>query len=85
MFLGWYDPDKKRPARAKLADAIERYTEKFGNPPAMCLTSTTDAAELATETKLPAPLVPIRAVAFVPRYTFYVGIEEHPKVFPAAA
>ncbi|MCD6057840.1 MAG: hypothetical protein K0Q89_1370, partial [Thermomicrobiales bacterium] len=21
MFLGWYDPDRKKPARAKLADA----------------------------------------------------------------
>ena len=47
MFLGWYDPDRKKPARAKLADAIERYEEKFGRTPLFCLTSPQDAAELA--------------------------------------
>ena len=47
MFLGWYDPDRKKPARAKLADAIARYEEKFGRTPLFCLTSPQDAAELA--------------------------------------
>jgi hypothetical protein len=33
MFLGWYDPDRKKSARLKLAQAIDRYVEKFGETP----------------------------------------------------
>lgn len=76
MFLGWYDPDKKRPAREKLRDAIERYIEKFGSEPATCLTSEADAAELAADKKVPD--LPVKAVAFIPRHTFYVGVEDEP-------
>ncbi|MER3437287.1 MAG: hypothetical protein C4346_06680 [Chloroflexota bacterium] len=83
MFLGWYDPDKKRPAREKLRDAIERYIEKFGAEPATCLTSVTDASELAADTK--APDLPVKGVAFIPRHTFYVGVEDEPAAELAAA
>ena len=75
MFLGWYDPDRKKPARAKLAEAIERYEEKFGRKPRVCLTSPQDAAELAEPSrKFPgAPPVKIRARDFIARWTFYIG------------
>src|SRR5215217_7839849 len=46
MFLGWYDPDKKKPARHKVEEAIERYVEKFGGAPEAILTSVADAVEL---------------------------------------
>ena len=82
MFLGWYDPDKKRPARLKLADAIERYAEKFGVPPVACLTNPIEAAELAGDSK--APNLPIRAAAYIPRWTFYVGVEDEPVAALAA-
>ena len=74
MFLGWYDPDKKRPATEKLAEAVERYAEKFGSEPEICLTSAADAAELAGKTDLP-----VRAVTFISRHTFYVGVEDAPE------
>lgn len=77
MFLGWYDPDKKTPARFKLADALERYARKFGRPAAACLTSPEDAAELAADTE--APGVPIRGVVYIPRFTFYVGVDAEPE------
>ena len=32
MFLGWYDPDKQKPAAAKVEEAVGRYREKFGRP-----------------------------------------------------
>ncbi len=83
MFLGWYDPDKKKPARQKLAEAIERYAEKFGAIPETCLTSPAEAAELTADKK--APQLPVRAVAFIPRWTFYVGIEDEPAPALAAA
>ena len=28
-YLGWYDPDKKKPAQKKLEDAIARYRELY--------------------------------------------------------
>lgn len=72
MFLGWYDPDKKRPASEKVAEAIARYREKFGSDPETCLTGPANAAEL-DGAGLP---IPVRAVSFISRHTFYVGVEE---------
>ena len=74
MFLGWYDPDKKTPARYKLEDALERYARKFGRPALTCITSPEDAAELEADKQ--APEMPVRGAGFIPRYTFYVGIDE---------
>ncbi len=75
MFLGWYDPDRKKPARAKLADAIARYEEKFGRTPLFCLTSPQDAVELAEPSrKFPGePPVSIQARGYIARWTFYIG------------
>lgn len=86
MFLGWYDPDRKKPARQKLAEAVERYVEKFGAAPALCLTNPIDAAELETPTKAfpTPPALPVEAAAYVPRWTFYVG-EPDAEAAPLAA
>jgi len=75
MFLGWYDSDRKKPARAKLAEAIERYMEKFGRSPRFCLTSAQDAAELAEPSrKFPGELpVSVQARSYIGRWTFYIG------------
>jgi alkanesulfonate monooxygenase SsuD/methylene tetrahydromethanopterin reductase-like flavin-dependent oxidoreductase (luciferase family) len=75
MFLGWYDPDRKKPARAKLAEAIERYVEKFGRSPRFCLTSAQDAAELAEPSrKFPGDLpVAVQARSYIARWTYYIG------------
>lgn len=84
MFLGWYDPDKKWPARAKLSEAVERYVEKFGTRPEVCLTNVTDAAELAADQE--APDLMVRGVSYIPRFTFYVGVDDAPEeTLPAAA
>ena len=74
MFLGWYDPAKRHPTRLKLMEAMDRYAEKFGEPAKACLTSVEDAAELTTDPK--APDLPVRGVDYIPRYTYYVGIED---------
>ncbi len=95
MFLGWYDPDKKKPASEKLSEAIERYVEKFGVAPEVCLTGPVDAAELAAVAAPAAkrakkgqakrPTLPVRAVSYIPRWTFYVGVEDEPEPALAAA
>lgn len=74
MFLGWYDPAKKHPTRLKLMEAMDRYAEKFGEPAKACLTSLADAAELAADPK--APKLPVRGVDYIPRHTYYVGVED---------
>ena len=87
MFLGWYDPDRKRPAREKLTDALERYEAKFRRKAVACLTSVADAEELATDKKASGPLgkLTVKGVAYIPRHTFYVGVEEAPvELAPAA-
>lgn len=83
MFLGWYDPDKKKPARQKVVEAVERYVEKFGAAPETCLTSVADAADLTADAQAPALVV--RGVSFIPRHTFYVGVEDAPGQELAAA
>ena len=78
MFLGIYDPYKKKPARQKLLDALDRYQEKHGHPARFCLTSPQDAAELAEATKKHPgePPVQVQARGYIARHTFYVGTEE---------
>lgn len=71
-FLAWFDPDKKIPTHQKVQDACERYSEKMGSAPVLCLTSHVDALALA-ETVLP---VDVRGVTYVQRNTFYIGCEE---------
>lgn len=74
MFLGWYDPDRKKSARAKLADACERFEEKFGRRARFCLTSTQDASEIhATPDELPPGIESVQARTYIARWTFYVG------------
>ncbi len=78
MFWGWYDPDKKKPARAKLAEGIARYEEKFpGRVPRYCLTSPQDATELAEPSrKFPGELsVVVYPRSYIARWTFYIGEE----------
>lgn len=74
MFIGWYDPDKRKPARLKVLEAADRYTEKFGGTPLSCLTSIVDAEELHRDQA--APEIEIKGVHYIPRYTFYIGQED---------
>ncbi|MCC6935815.1 MAG: hypothetical protein IT333_04800 [Thermomicrobiales bacterium] len=68
MFLGWYDPDKKKTMQEKIAAAARRYERKRGQPPAIALVN-------------PAQLVAIdemdvRPAAHVAVNTIYVGVAE---------
>jgi hypothetical protein len=89
MFLGWYDPDRKKPARAKLAEAIERCVERVGRSPRFCLTSPQDAADLAEPSRtFPGePPVAVQARGYISRWTFYIGEDAGPppRVEEAAA
>lgn len=72
-YMGWYDPDKKRSAQAKLKDALRRYHERFGTHPTRVLTSPQDAQELGERKRnlIDHPL-DIQARGYVARHTFYL-------------
>lgn len=78
MFLGWYDPDKTTPTRAKIENAIARYRTKFAGEPTTVILNPIHASEVPEGWPVltGGAVVEVRAVAFIPRNTFYVGVDE---------
>jgi hypothetical protein len=85
MFLGWQDTDRKKSPERKVSEALERYREKFGAEPEAVLANVEEvpALEKLAETQQ----LQLRGVTYVPRATYYVGIEDvpEPAEVPAAA
>jgi hypothetical protein len=77
MFLGWQDNDRKKSPERKLTEALERYREKFGEEPEAVLANVEEAPAL--EKLAEKQQLQLRAVTFVPRSTYYVGIEDAPE------
>ena len=80
MFLGWYDPDKKKATERKLADAIYRYERKWGRKPSVALMNASDVEHLTDETG-----VEVRVAPHVAPNTFFVGDDEPEEAELAAA
>lgn len=80
MYLGWYDPDKKKATARKLADAIARYERKWGRTPSVALMNVADATQLPDEAG-----VEVRVAPHVAPNTFFVGDDEPDEVTLAAA
>ena len=74
MFLGWYDPDRRKSLERKLDDALDRYREKFNAEPVTVLTSVADADSLQSAA-LQRNLL-LKGVRFVSGSTFLVGSED---------
>jgi hypothetical protein len=74
MFLGWYDPDRRKSLENKLDDALDRYREKFNAEPVTVLTSVADADSLQGAA-LQRNLL-LKGVRFVSGSTFLVGSED---------
>jgi hypothetical protein len=68
MYLGWYDPDKKKTIEQKLAAAVERYEMKWGRKPSVALVNSAEVVEM--------PGIAVRAAVHVPPSTFFVGEDE---------
>ena len=81
MLLGWYDPDKKKPTRDKVREAMDRYREKFGGEPTTLLMNPAHGAEIPEGWPVLAggAVVAVETRAFIPRNTFYVGVEDAPE------
>lgn len=72
MYLGWYDPDRKKSAERKLSDAIERYRRKWGRDPQIALVNMADATHY--------PGLEVRVVGHVAPNTFFVGEEAEQEI-----
>lgn len=72
MYLGWYDADRRTTVERKITDAIARYVEKFGADPEVVLVGPHDVAEA----RAAITAVIVREVGFIPRSTFYVGVDD---------
>jgi hypothetical protein len=71
MFLVWYDGDRKRPLRAKVEAAAERYQERFGAAPELVLLNPAQAGE---EAEIAG--IPVRTTPLVSPNHLYIGREE---------
>lgn len=83
MFLIWFDNDRKRPLRAKVEAAAERYRERFGLAPEVVLLN---PAQPGAEEAIAG--IPVRTTPLVSPDHFYVGAEdpgERDALHPAAA
>lgn len=67
-YLAWYDDDRKKEAQTKIDEAIERFVERYGVEPNICLVSEED--QLQHERLI------IKPVHRVAKNTFWVGYEE---------
>lgn len=81
MFLGWSDPDRARPVRGKVCDALLAWVNHFDQEPTMLICHPRDWARFERERAKgiggTAPLnLTVRTEAFIPRNTFYVGCDE---------
>ena len=69
MYLGWYDPDKKKSAADKINDAAARYRRKWLCEPSVAIVNVADAAvEVAG--------LEVRGSHVIPPNTFFVGEDE---------
>ncbi len=68
MYLGWYDPDRKKSSAQKLADASARYRRKWGREARVAIVNAADNVDMLG--------IEIRVAAHVPPNTFFVGEDE---------
>ena len=80
MYLAWFDADRKKSVAEKIAEARERYVEKFGAEPVVCLVNPADVVE--------GSAVELRPATYIGRNCFWIGVDERaeePAAQPPAA
>ena len=72
MYFVWYDDNPKKTIETKIDEAIDRYTERYGRPPAVCMLNdgipARDYADLTATSH-----VQVMAAKNVPQNYFWVG------------
>jgi len=68
MYLAWFDANPKKPIAQKIDEARERYIEKFGHQPRVCLVNPGDM--------VPESAVELRPLAHIGRHSFWIGTDD---------
>ena len=76
MYLGWYDPDKKRAIAQKADDACARYRRKWGCEARVVICNPAAVSVLHVWALARGVGVDVRGAAHVPPNTFFVGEDE---------
>lgn len=85
-YFGWFDPDRKKPAAEKLADAVDRHVEKYGARPDRILVSGAFGGDPEFQAEADRQGVALAVVPYVPVGTIYIGIgTREPETEPAPA
>ena len=69
MYLMWFDDDRKKSAREKIAEALAAYERRMGGQANVVLVHADEVGEAP-------PAVKVRPQPFIARSNFYVGIED---------
>lgn len=86
LYVGWYDPDRKKPAAQKLVDACERHVEKTGRRPDCVLVGGAFGADPDFQAEAERQGVTLAVAPYVPAWTIYVGLAgREPETEPAPA
>ena len=75
MYLAWFDANPKKPTTQKIAEAHERYVEKFGRQPLVCLVNPEDMIADSP--------VELRPLQHISRHCFWIGVDEAAEAAPA--
>ena len=67
MFLLWFDDTKKKPAEEKILEGVQRYVERFGETPNVCLVNPSEAVQ--------AQGIVVRPTAYVRPNNYWIGVE----------
>ena len=68
MYLAWFDANPKKPVAQKIAEAHERYVEKFGRKPLVCLVNPEDVIQESA--------VELRPLKYIGRNCFWIGADD---------
>ncbi len=67
MFLLWFDDTKKKPVEEKILEGVQRYVERFGQTPNVCLVNPGEAVQ--------ANGITVRPTAYVRPNNYWLGVE----------
>lgn len=76
MYLAWFDANPKKPTAQKIAEAHQRYVEKFGRQPLVCLVNPGDM--------VPESPIELRPLNHIGRHCFWIGADDAAEQEPAA-
>lgn len=67
MYLLWYDDTKKKPTEDKILEGVQRYVERFGQTPNVCLVNPSEV--------ILSNGITVRPASYVRPNHYWIGVE----------